>query len=197
MKKWILIFLVFSQAHAAGVDFSVERSTSMGLDKIQIRQVGADYEILKTSNYFDTKDDFRLGKFRPQQKSLALEIIKELEAVALQLNQANDRLEGLGTTFNELNSNSNPHAPFFKLNDFIVKEGSILFPRLQALGHKLSNLELLINEGVELDKERKNYVFFKDGKEIKKEEFNARFFCESPRFPTRCLAREWGALYLE
>lgn len=197
MKKWIFLFLMFSQAHAAGVDFSVERSTTLGLDKIQIRQVGAEYEILKTSNYFDTKDDFRLGRFRPQQKKMAQEIIKELAAVAEQLKQANDRLESLGTSFNDLNSNSNPHAPFFKLNQFIVKEGSILFPRLEALGHKLSNLELMINEGVELDRERKNYVFFKDGKEVKKETFNARFFCESASFPTRCLAREWGALYLE
>lgn len=197
MKKWIFIFLFFGQAYAAGVGFSVERSTTLGLDKIEIRQLGGDYEILKTSNYFDTKDDFRLGRFQTQQKAMAQKIFKELTEVTEQLQLANKRLENLGTSFNELNSNKNPHAPYFKLNGFIVKQHSVLYPRLEKIALQVNNLSLTIRDGVELDADRKNYVFFKDGKEFKKEAFNARFFCESPRFPTRCLAREWGAFYLE
>jgi hypothetical protein len=197
MKFLFSLLLLSSFAHGADVVFSVERSTPLGLDKIEIKEVAANFEILKTSNYFDVKDDLRLGKFSATEKEMVKTIVTELGQISTELKQAEERLASMNTSFNELNSNKNPHEPFFKLNGFIIKKGSILYPRLEKVAFKINNLKLSLVDGVELDKERKNYVFFKDGKEVKKESFNARFFCESPKFPTRCLAREWGALYLE
>jgi hypothetical protein len=83
------------------------------------------------------------------------------------------------------------------VNGFKIQQGSSLYERLENIAAKLQEAPLKLIQGVELDKARKNYVFYADGKEVKREAFNARFFCESSRFPTRCLAREWGALYLE
>lgn len=198
MKRFIILLLsLTSLAHATDVVFSVERSTPLGLDKIEIKEAGTSFEILKTSNYFDIKDDLRLGKFSAQEKDLVQAIVSELSQINTELKQAEERLSTLNTSFNELNSNKNPHEPFFKLNSFIIKKGSILYPRLEKVAFKINNLSLSLVDGVQLDQDRKNYVFFKNGKEVKKEAFNARFFCESPKFPTRCLAREWGALYLE
>lgn len=197
MKFFLSLIILTNIAQATDVIFSVERSTPLGLDKIEIKEVAANFEILKTSNYFDVKDDLRLGKFSATEKEMVKTILGELAQISTELKQAEERLSTLNTSFNELNSNKNPHEPFFKLNGFIIKKGSILYPRLEKVAFKINNLSLSLVDGVELDKGRKNYVFFKDGKEVKKESFNARFFCESPKFPTRCLAREWGALYLE
>ncbi|MCE3011427.1 MAG: hypothetical protein LW878_00010 [Proteobacteria bacterium] len=197
MKFLLSLIILTNIAQATDVIFSVERSTPLGLDKIEIKEVAANFEILKTSNYFDVKDDLRLGKFSATEKEMVKTILGELAQISTELKQAEERLSTLNTSFNELNSNKNPHEPFFKLNGFIIKKGSILYPRLEKVAFKINNLSLSLVDGVELDKGRKNYVFFKDGKEVKKESFNARFFCESPKFPTRCLAREWGALYLE
>jgi hypothetical protein len=197
MKFLLSLIILTNIAQATDVIFSVERSTPLGLDKIEIKEVAANFEILKTSNYFDVKDDLRLGKFSATEKEMVKTILGELAQISTELKQAEERLSTLNTSFNELNSNKNPHEPFFKLNGFIIKKGSILYPRLEKVAFKINNLNLSLVDGVELDKGRKNYVFFKDGKEVKKESFNARFFCESPKFPTRCLAREWGALYLE
>lgn len=197
MKFLLSLIILTNIAQATDVIFSVERSTPLGLDKIEIKELAANFEILKTSNYFDVKDDLRLGKFSATEKEMVKTILGELAQISTELKQAEERLSTLNTSFNELNSNKNPHEPFFKLNGFIIKKGSILYPRLEKVAFKINNLNLSLVDGVELDKGRKNYVFFKDGKEVKKESFNARFFCESPKFPTRCLAREWGALYLE
>ncbi len=197
MKMLYSLLLLTGLANAAEVVFSVERSTPLGLDKIEIKEVGTNFEILKTSNYFDVKDDLRLGKFSATEKEVVKTIVGELGQISTELKQAEERLSSMNTSFNELNSNKNPHEPFFKLDGFIIKKGSILYPRLEKVAFKINNLNLSLIEGVELDRDRKNYTFFKNGKEVKKESFNARFFCESPKFPTRCLAREWGALYLE
>jgi len=197
MKTLFLIFFSINFAHATAVVFSVERSTPLGLDKIEIKETGENFEILKTSNYFDIKDDMRLGKFLATDKEIVKSVVIDLNQIGAELKQAEERLSAINTSFNDLNTNKNPHEPFFKLNGFIIKKGSILYPRLERVAFKINNLKLSLIDGVELDQDRKNYVFFKNGKEVKKESFNARFFCESAKFPTRCLAREWGALYLE
>lgn len=197
MKYLVLLIFYTSLSMANEMAFSLERSTPLGQDKVEIKSEESIYLISKTSNYFDQKDDFRLGVFMATDKKSVASIVQELTDISIELKQAEERLAAMNTSFNELNSNKNPHEPYFKLNTFIIKKGSILYPKLEKVAIKVNNLDLKIKDGVELDKDRKNYVFFKDGKEVKKEIFNARFFCESPRFPTRCLAREWGALYLE
>ncbi len=197
MRTILFILFSISLAQAGEIIFSIERSTPLGLDKIEIKEAESSFEILKTSNYFDAKDDFRLGKFSSTDKDIIKNIVTELGQISNELKQAEERLATMNSSFNELNSNKNPHEPFFKLDGFVIKKGSILHPRLEKVAFKINNLNLNLVDGVKLDQDRKNYVFFKNGKEVKKETFNARFFCESPKFPTRCLAREWGALYLE
>lgn len=197
MKMVIALLFLTYLASAKAIVFSVERSTALGLDKIEIKENTEGFEILKTSNYFDVKDDLRLGKFSTTEKAIVKTILSELKQIGTELKQAEERLASMNTSYNELNSKKNPHEPFFKLDGFIIKKGTILYPRLEKIAFKINNLNLQLIDGVELDQSHKNYIFFKNGKEVKKETFNARFFCESQSLPARCLAREWGALYIE
>lgn len=197
MKTLLLNLIFLSLPLQAAVKFSLERSTPMGSDKLEVNEENGKVAINKTSNWFDKKPDHRLGSFVPKDPSAFKTITAEIAKIEEQLKAADEKLATYGTGFNELNDNSEPHAPYFRVNGFKVKKTSILYPRLQELANKIQTTQLTLINGVELDSARKNYVFYQDGKEVNREDFNARFFCELPRFPTRCLARKWGALYLE
>lgn len=196
MKFLLVVFLIPFSAQAA-LKFAMERSTSLGTDKMEVHDEDGQLIIKKTSNWFDRKVDTRLGEFAVQNPGPLKAVTAELGQIENEIKAADLRLNAIGRGFNELNNNDRPHAPFFRVNGFKVQEGSSLYGRLEKIAERLSEAPLKLMQGVELDKDRKNYVFYADGKEVKREAFNARFFCESSRFPTRCLARVWGALYLE
>lgn len=195
--KFLLVFLLIPLTAQAALKFAMERSTSLGTDKMEVHDEGGQLIIKKTSNWFDRNVDTRLGEFAVQNPAPLKSVTAELSKIESEIKAADQRLSAIGRGFNELNNNDRPHAPFFRVNGFKVQEGSSLYTRLGEIAAKLQEAPLKLIQGVELDKSRKNYVFYADGKEVKREPFNARFFCESSRFPTRCLAREWGALYLE
>ncbi len=195
--KFLFAFLLIPLSAQAALKFAMERSTTLGTDKMEVHDEGGKLIIKKTSNWFDRKEDTRLGEFAVQNPGPLKTVTAELSKIENEIKAADQRLAAVGRGFNELNNNDKPHAPFFRVNGFRVQEGSSLYGRLEEIANKLKDAPLKLIKGVELDKDRKNYVFYAGGKEIKREAFNARFFCESSRFPTRCLAREWGALYLE
>lgn len=184
---------VFSQT----LSFSMERSTALGLDKVEIIQSASNTIIKRTSNWFSQVGDTRLGKLQVTKPGALTSITSELQNIQSEVAATDERLKKLGTHFNDLNSNKAPHAPYFRLNGYLVQTGSTLYPQLEKIATKIQKLELVLFEGVELDKDRKYFIFYHEGKEIKRELFDIRFFCQSPNVPTRCLAREWGNLYLK
>lgn len=195
--KILFFSILVTQSTWAAIQFSHERTTGLGIDRVELVETEKNTIIKKTSNWFDEKVDHRLGEFVAANESELEKIKSELVQIENEVKAADQKLISLGTSFNQLNSNKSPHSPYFKIGSYKVQEGSIHYPRLIEIAAKMQRLQLNLVEGVELDKNRKHYVFFKDGKEFSREPFNARFFCEVPRFPTRCLARQWGALYLE
>ena len=195
--KFLLAFLLIPLSSQASLKFSLERSTPMGTDKLAVYEEAGELIVKKTSNWFDDTLDTRLGEFRANDAEPLLAVASDVAMIELQIKAADERLSRLGRSFNELNPTVEPHAPFFRVNGYRIQRSSSLYPRLEEIAQRLQKTSLKLLKGVELDKDRKHYVFYADGKEVKREAFNARFFCESSRFPTRCLAREWGALYLE
>lgn len=195
--KTLFLFLIVTQSSWAALQFSHERSTGLGLDRIELLESAGNIVIKKTSNWFDEKVDHRLGEFQANNDLAIGQIKSELAKIEAELKVADEKLISMGTSFNQLNSNKSPHSPYFKVSGYKVQEGSIHYPRLMEIAAQIQQLQLKLVDGVELEKGRKHYVFYKDGKEVSREPFNARFFCEVPRFPTRCMARQWGALYLE
>ncbi len=196
MKHFLILALLAAAPAFAGLTLGLERSTPLGLDSVVVDFSQDSARLTKTSNWFDRKEDLRLGEFLVSGKVVD-EIKRELEALHAEIKKANDRLEAQGTSFNELNSNREPHAPYFRVGDFKVQKFSLLYPRLEALARKIELAQLRLENGILLDRSKASFVFFESGKEAKREPFNARFFCADARFPTRCLAREWGAFYLE
>jgi hypothetical protein len=197
MKILLIVILFSGYAFAENLTLSFERSTPQGFDKVEYKIKNKSLYIHKKSNWFDEKKDLRLGDFVLSNSKNALEIIKSLEEINQELFQTNKKLKEYGKDFNSLNSKKNLHAPYFKLNDFIIQSGSILYPRLLKIHQNIIKNDLKLQNGVVLDEQNKKYIFYKDSKEIDREPFNMEFFCESPKLPSRCLARKWGALYLE
>lgn len=195
--KTLILSLLITQSAEAALKFSHERSTGLGVDRVELFVSAENVVIKKTSNWFDEKIDHRLGEFEATNESVLNQIKSDLEKIEDAIKKADEKLISMGSSFNNLNSNKSPHSPYFMLGGYKIQEGSVLYPRLTEIANRIQRLQLKLVDGVELDKTRKHYVFFKDGKEFSREPFNARFFCEVPRFPTRCLARQWGALYLE
>jgi hypothetical protein len=169
----------------------------MGLDQIELLESAGNIVIKKTSNWFDEKVDYRLGRFQAINDLGISQIKSELAKIEADLKVADEKLISMGKSFNQLNSNKSPHSPYFKLSGYKIQEGSIYYPRLIEIAAQIQQLQLKLVDGVELEENRKHYVFYKDGKEVSREPFNIRFFCKVPHFPTRCMARQWGAFYLE
>lgn len=186
-----------SMLHAAIPRVSWERDTSSGVDRFAVEQTSDSWRVEKTSNFFDQKVDLRLGKLVSLNPSEWAKVETELLVIVEQLKTADKNLQAVGRSYNDLNRPTSPHASFFKVGDWKIYEASSLYPRLEIVMARIQSLGMKLEEGVQLDQGRKHYVFYKQGEESSREDFNARFFCESSRFPTRCLARQWGALYLE
>jgi hypothetical protein len=193
---WIGILLSYA-SWSALPPVSWERDTNAGLDRYAVEQVNGVWRVEKTSNFFDQKVDLRLGKLVALNQSEWSKVEAELKAIVAQLETSDRNLRAIGKAYNDLNHAGAPHSAYFKVGAWKVLPDSPLYPRLEVLVAKTQVLSLRLEEGVMLDQGRKNYVFYKQGTESFREGFNARFFCDSSRFPTRCLARQWGTLYLE
>jgi chaperonin cofactor prefoldin len=197
-KKLVILTLLSLQlAYAQEIKFSLERSTPSGLDKIELQLLDKKINITKNSNWFDKNLDYRLGRFTTQENKVTQKLRGELKKILEDLAGAEKTLQANKTSFNELNSHDKPHAPYYKINNFMITSDSILYEKLQKLSETMKDLPWKLTEGIRLDEKKEHYVFIKDSKESKKEIFNQRFFCDSTELPTRCMAREWGTLYLE
>lgn len=197
MKSLIFALLFSLPTLAQSLDFSIERSTTLAHEKFELSHSAKKTSIHKTSNWFDPGIDYRLGKFQVTNPALLAPIISELSEIHAELLSVDKNLKSMGSSFNELNSKKSLHAPYFRLNEYRIQADSLLYPRMEKIATKLQMLKLALVDGLKLDKDRTHFVFFKGGKEVKREVFDTRFFCESTRLPSRCLAREWGVLYLE
>ena len=195
-KCVVILSCLLCSSHALALNFSMERSTPAGFDKVEILFESDRAKLYKTSNWFDTTDDLRLGEFLVKDPSVVA-LRMAVEAAHASLQAANARLRESGSSFNELNRMTSPHAMYYRVGEFKVVAESVLFPELEGLRRSLEKLDRKLINGVQLDRVQEVYVFYKDGKESGREPFSVRFFCSNPTVPAVCLARQWGMLYLQ
>lgn len=195
-KYALILGCVMGPAHALALNFSMERSTAAGLDKVEIVFESDGARLYKTSNWFDTTDDLRLGEFLVGGPSVSA-LRAAVEAAHARLQAADAKLRETGSSFNELNRMTSPHAMYYRVGEFKVVAESVLYPELEGLRLTLDRLDRKLVNGVRLDRTQEAYVFYKDGKQSGREPFSMRFFCNNPTTPAVCLARQWGMLYLE
>ncbi|HXH29568.1 MAG TPA: hypothetical protein VNJ01_02035 [Bacteriovoracaceae bacterium] len=194
--KFLPIFLFLSLDLEAAVNFSVERSDSMASHKLEFLEGKDEVTVNKTSNWFDEKSDPRLGKLQAPTSRVRGQL-KELEKISAQLRETDRRLKGLGSSLQEVAKTDNLHSTYFVLNGYKIQPGSVHFERTKAVALKLDTRAFKLVDGVELAKNNSLYVFYKAGKVSGSEKFKAAYFCESVNMPAKCLARQWGVLYVE
>lgn len=196
VKCVVILGCLLGTAHALALNFSMERSTPTGFDKVELVFESDRARLYKTSNWFDTTDDLRLGEFSVEDPSVGA-LRKAVEATHAKLQAADTRLRESGSSFNELNRMTSPHAMYYRVGEFKVVAESVLFPELEGLRSSVQRLEIKLVNGIRLDRGQEAYMFYKDGKESGREPFSVRFFCNNPTLPAVCLARRWGMLYLQ
>jgi hypothetical protein len=148
MNILLIISLLCGYSFAEDFTYSLERSTSQGSDKVEFKKKKDILTIYKTSNYFDETKDLRLGHFTFRNPKNVSSISKKIEEINKDLIQTDKKLNEYGKDFNGVNTLKNPHEPYIRINQFIIKSGSILYPRLMLIYQEISKQELQIQEGV-------------------------------------------------
>jgi hypothetical protein len=150
----------------------------------------------KRSNYFDIKDDMRIGEFQVDNTSDIIALKKKVENILVEIKKVDKFLQSRGSSFNKL---SGPiyHESIFYLEDFVIKSSSVHYIKLKDYFDKLQGFSFKQNSGIELSKDAKEFTIIEKGSIAKKEAFNMSFYCQKSTAPTICGYKDVGILYLK
>lgn len=149
----------------------------------------------KKSNFFDSTEDYRIGKLEADSKNVEA-LRKNAEEILAKIAIVDDFLKSSGKTFNDLSLEVRGHTSYYMLEGFIVKSGSELFVELEKLFSILSRLDYKIADGIELNDDFSEISFIKNDKVTKKEKFDIRFSCDKDKAPTTCRVKNYGLILI-
>lgn len=193
--KLLIFFTVFSSALNAatlGQYYSSPEATST--QKFSISNSKLSYE--KRSNFFDKKNDYRLGVFEAPATQATKADNKKLEAISKKIQKIDDFMKKKGESFNDL-STKKPHASFFLLNDYRISQESDLYPEVKEIYERLYEQNWKLKKGIKLSDDFKKLFHIKDGKEVSQEAFDFPFHCRKAEPPTICGYKDEGILYIK
>ncbi len=180
----LAILIFFIPLKAESVTFIKLRSGIEGSSKVEFQLDEKKSTLEKTSNLFDTKKNYNLGKFSvPVQKTEGP--IKSLNSLILKLSQTKSEAA------------IKPHEAFFILEGMKVGQDSPMYKTLGKVFAELQALPWVLEEGVSFSSDLKTKSVVKDAKVLAKENFNFKFYCKDQNKPTYCLDKDYGILYVE
>src|SRR5690606_14358637 len=114
---------------------------------------------IKKSNYFDSKEDYRLGSFSIEAQKTK-ESLEKLKEILTQIKLADDMLKNKGKSFNDLSMENPTHHSSYILDGFIIKSESIVFKDIDEVFKKLQLLDWKVEKGISLDSkfEKLSYI---------------------------------------
>lgn len=180
----LAILIFFIPLKAESVTFIKLRSGTEGSSKVEFQLDEKKSTLEKTSNLFDTKKNYNLGKFSvPVQKTEGP--IKSLNSLVLKLSQTKSEAA------------IEPHEAFFILDGKKVGQDSPMYKTLGKVFAELQALPWVLEEGVSFSSDLKTKSVVKDTKIFAKENFDFKFYCKDQNKPTYCLDKDYGILYFE
>jgi hypothetical protein len=180
----LAILVFFIPLEAGSVTLIKLRSGTEGSSKVEFHLDEKKSTLEKTSNFFDTKKNYNLGKFTvPVHKTEGP--IKSLNSLVIKLAQT------------KTEDPIKPHEAFFILDGKKVGQDSPMYKTLGKVFAELQALPWVLEEGVSFSSDLKTKSVVKDTKVFAKENFNFKFYCKDQSQPTYCLDKDYGILYVE
>lgn len=195
IKNLLLVSLVSTSLYAAP-NLVMESSSSKGKEQKALVFEKTDLLIVKNSNKYDSKPDYRLGKLRLKKSDELYQTEERLKQISMALVAAEKILNKKGSSFDKLNQNKNPHGDKIYLDQIIVTENSSYYEELKKIIEGLDTNPYVLEDGKKISKDKKQLETFKGGKMVSKEDFIMPFFCDEPKAPARCELRDAGVIYL-
>lgn len=180
----LTILVFFIPLEAESVTLIKLRSGTEGSSKVEFQLEEKKSTLEKTSNLFDTKKNYNLGKFSvPVQKTEGP--IKSLNSLIVKLAQTKSATA------------IKPHEAFFILDGKKVGQDSPMYKTLGKVFAELQALPWVLEDGVSFSSDLKTKSMVKDNKVSAKQDFNFKFYCKDQSKPTYCLDKDYGILYVE
>lgn len=193
MKLIFLFFLFVGSSYALELEKTKQDAGSVHSQKFTLTP--KESRFVKKSNYFDSKEDYRLGTLTTDVKNTE-KIVLKLKELLTQIKIADDVLKQKGKSFNDISLENPSHYSSYVLDGFIIKDESILYKDIDELFTKLQALDWKMDKGISLDSKFENLSYISKGKTQKTEKFNIRFSCEKPAVPTICFIKDYGHLLI-
>ncbi len=197
MKNVTFLFFFFSGSLLAAPSLVLENNSSKGKEQKALLFEKDDLVILKNSNKYDTKTDYRLGKLRLKKSDELFSTEERLKQISMALVAAEKTLMKKGSSFAKLDQNQNPHGDKIYLDRIIVTENSTYYNELKKIITELDTAPYTLENGKQISKDKKQLETVKNGVVAGKEDFIIPFFCDRPQFPAICMIRDAGTLYVK
>ena len=197
MKNITFLFLFISGSLLAAPDLVLESNSSKGKEQKALLFKADDLVVLKNSNRYDVKPDYRLGEMRLKKSENLFMTEERLKQISMALVAGEKILEKKGSSFKKLDQNKNPHGDKIYLDRIIVTENSAYFSELKKIITELDTTPYKLEQGKQISKDKKQLETVKNGVVASKEDFIVPFFCDKPNFPASCTIRDAGTLYIK
>lgn len=197
MKNFYFIFLLLSSSLLAAPSLVLENNSSKGKEQKALLFEANDLVVLKNSNKYDIKPDYRLGKLRLKKSDKIYEVEERLKQISMALIAAEKILKKNGSSFGMLDQNKNPHGDKVYLDRIIVTENSSYYGELKKIITEHDTIPYLLEYGKQISINKKQIETVKNGVVTSTEDFVIPFFCDRPTIPASCTIRDAGTLYLK
>ncbi len=195
--KILLILTLFYSFNSEAVTLIKYRSTPEAESIQQFELKAKKYIFQKGSNFFDTKTEYEIGKYRIETNSETEKLEEKLSEIESKLKVADKFLrETRNLTLNEL-TKSDAHSSVFILGDFKINQTSKYYPVLQEIFRSLQSQEKIMISGIKLGADLSSYVLVENEKESKPQKFEMTTKCLQQALPTVCKFKDAGILYVE
>lgn len=193
MKLWCLIFLTLNSAYALELEKVKRDGATIHSQKFIL--TNSESTFIKSSNFFDQREDYRLGTFK-LDPAKAEKTYSKLKDILQRIKVVDNVLKAKGRSFNDLSLKIEGHLASYSLDGFVIKKDSDLFKEVDDLFNKLSKREWELEKGILLGKDFKKLSYIEKSKTLKTEDFNLKFHCKAPQAPTTCKLKDYGYLLI-
>lgn len=171
-----LIFALLLSPSVFAVKLVKQQSSPLGNHSQGFDVTSKNATYVRTSNAFDTKNDFRIGQLSTSEKVTAEktkleEILKKITIVDKYLKKEE------GTSFNEV-AGAPGHRVVFMIDGKQIPPESKYYTEVEAIFTQLKNLEWNLDKGYEVSSDLSKVSEFENGKIKRTVDYTKDSFCD-------------------
>jgi hypothetical protein len=193
--KFICLSILMMSSCVFAIELSILRDSSDGLAIQTFTFDGTRILTLKKTNYFDKKNDYRLGTLTAVVSKKNGEIKTQLQRVKKKLSDSRSFLKTKAVPLPTTASQG--HTSYFLLDGMVIEKGSIPFEDTEKVLNQLLSLKWNLQEGIEVSKDKKKVSEIRKGRVISSLELQNYFVCRSISTSKICRNHKKEILYVD